>query len=115
MLVCTGRSISTHPIQNVEENTQITRHTIYQYIHNLNGIVEVLYEPPKWTEDPPPSLGVLADSYLSAHGYMSSSVFHIHRAYMRSYDLETFSESLCSMGMSRKEARWIWGIISVSD
>jgi hypothetical protein len=85
---------------------------IYQYIRNLRGIVDVLYQPRERMEDPPPSLGALADSYLDAHGYGSASIFYIHGAYEQCDNIEDFADELCTLGMARKEAWWLWEIIS---
>jgi hypothetical protein len=90
---------------------------VYQHIHNLGSIVETLYKPPQTplanTDDETPTLSTIVDSYLTAHGYKFNLVFSIVFAFMDSATVEEFTDILCSKGMPKCEAEWIWGYIEM--
>lgn len=71
----------------------------------------MLYEPSTRIEDPPPSLGRRLDYYLLTHGYQSAAIWTIHQIAMTSMDCDQFVNALCSRGMTRLEASWMWDLV----
>jgi hypothetical protein len=66
-------------------------------------------------EDVPWSLGWIVDSYLDAHGYQTSAIFHIVNAYEQANNVSDFVHSLCTKGMALWEVYWIWENIEYVD
>jgi hypothetical protein len=92
---------------------------IYQHIRNLAGITKTLTDAPAPTspdddEERPPSLGLIIDSYLTAHGYKTTSILYIAFAYKEMSSMEAFADMLCGKGMARLEAEWIWQHIQMN-
>lgn len=77
--------------------------------------MDILYEPARRKEDPPPSLGKFVDRYLSAHGYQSASVWTISRVFDDSSSAEIFADAMVQRGMARLEACWLWDMLTDAD
>ena len=84
---------------------------VYQHVHNLSGIIDTLFAPPKADDTPVPSLGPLAMSYLHAHGYDISSMLHIYASYQKSNSAVDFAQKLSLKGLPFTKGQYLWEII----
>lgn len=86
---------------------------VYQHIREIFGTVgfsgESCHEPVA-----PPSLGLLTDAYLQAHGYSINAALIIRRAYSDAQDADAFVEQVSAWGVAVKEAKFVWLLLSVS-
>lgn len=92
------------------DDSRLEDDIIWSYIRNLQGVIGVLYQP-MLTSHQLPSLGVLADEYLRAHGYTPPAIDVIVVTAKSSESVEVFVDALTMHGFAQTEAKFLWDII----
>ena len=92
------------------QDSRLEENIIWSYIRNLQGVIGVLYQP-MLTSHQSPSLGVLADEYLRAHGYTPPAIGVIVSIAKSSESVEVFTDALTVHGFAQTEASFLWDII----
>jgi hypothetical protein len=110
----------TYPIKAPASPTKPPAKRIYTHHRNLKGIIKSFETPTtvSGSEDDLPSfegLGVMADQYLQAHGYVASAVLHIVAARNIANCGNDFTEYLCTKGMPTTEAEFLWNLIMLNE
>ena len=91
-------------------DSRLEEKIIWSYMRNLRGVIGVLYQP-MLTSHQSPSLGVLADEYLRAHGYTPPAISIIVSIAKSSASVEVFIDALTVHGFAQTEASFLWDII----
>jgi hypothetical protein len=85
---------------------------VYSYVRNLKGIVGYTTSPGSSTRDS--AMGVYADDYFSAHGYLHGTVRLIQKAYEEAENIEDFVGRLSKEGVPITEAQYMYNLINNS-
>ncbi|KAF9231591.1 hypothetical protein BU15DRAFT_55947, partial [Melanogaster broomeanus] len=87
---------------------------IYSHVHSLRGVIEShYYFTPDQRHSRIESLGLLANQYLEAHGYLRSAALCIAEAHSNHTSAQDFALHLSCYGLPVAEGRFLWALIDL--